>query len=65
MTIWVIVFHFATISGVPIMPLERPQGFVLQKDCMARIPEMRRRWDALKLPPLVTASCEVLEMRDK
>ena len=65
MPIWVMVFHLNTISGVPVLPKERPQGYLLKADCVARIPEAQRRWDALGLPALVKTSCEVLEMRNK
>jgi len=65
MKILVIVFTLSNISGVPVLPKERPQGYLLRADCEARIPEMRRRWVALGLPVPVKISCEVLEMTDK
>ena len=65
MKIWVIVFALSNISGVPVLPKERPQGYLLKADCDARIPEMKRRWAALGLPALVNATCQILEMPDK
>lgn len=62
MTIWVIVFHLNAVSGVPVLPKERPQGFLVKQECSARIPEMRRRWEAMSLPSLERVTCEVLEM---
>lgn len=65
MKIWVIVFALSNISGVPVLPKERPQGYLLKADCDARIPEMKRRWAALGLSSLIGASCEILEMPSK
>ncbi len=65
MTIWVIVISLAVVGGVPVLPNERPQGYLLKQDCVARVPEIRRRWDALGLPPPVKVTCEVLEMQAK
>ncbi len=66
MTIWVIVFTIsASLGGVPILPKERPQGFLTKPDCVAKIPEMKRRWEAMGLPAIEKATCEVLEMQIK
>jgi hypothetical protein len=62
MTIWVIVIHLALVGGVPVLPKERPQGYLLKPDCTARIPEIRRQWEALGLPPPERITCETLEM---
>ena len=62
MTIWVIVIHLAMVGGVPVLPKERPQGYLLKQDCMGRIPEAKRRWEGLGLPPPEKITCEVLEM---
>lgn len=62
MTIWVMVFHLNAMSGVPILPMERPQGYLLKADCVARIPEAKRRWVVLGLPAFEKATCEILEM---
>ena len=65
MTIWVIVLSLAALpgaSGVPILPKERPQGFLTKQECVAQIPSMRRRWDGLSLPAIEKATCEILEM---
>lgn len=68
MTIWVIVFALVAmpgVSGVPILPKERPQGFLTKPDCIAKIPEMKRRWEGMSLPAIEKATCEVLEMQIK
>ncbi len=65
MTIWVILFSLSAASGVPVLPKERPQGFLLKQDCVSQIPAMRRRWEAMSLPPIERATCEVLEMQVK
>ena len=65
MKIWVMVFALSNISGVPVLPKERPQGYLLKADCDARIPEMKRRWLAIGLPAPIKTSCEILEMPDK
>lgn len=62
MTIWVIVIHLALVGGVPVLPNERPQGYLLKHDCVARIAEIKRRWDALGLPAPEKITCETLEM---
>lgn len=62
MTIWVMVISLGLVSGIPVLPKERPQGYVLKQDCIARIPEIKRRWEALNMPPLEKISCEALQM---
>lgn len=63
--VWVIVFALSNISGIPVLPKERPQGYLSKADCTAHIPEMKRRWIALGMPEPTKTSCEILEMPDK
>ncbi len=63
MTIWVILFSLTAASGVPVLPKERPQGFLTKQDCVSQIPAMRRRWETMNLPAIEKATCEVLEMQ--
>lgn len=62
MTIWVIVFYLNAVSGVPILPKERPQGFLLKKECVERIPEMKKRWETIGMMTPQSATCEALEV---
>jgi hypothetical protein len=62
MTIWVIVIHLATVGGVPVLPNERPRGFMLKQECNSQIPEAKRRWEQLGMPPPEKISCEALQM---
>lgn len=62
MTIWVLVIHLSAISGVLVLPKERPHGYQLKADCTARIPELTSRLSAMGLPP-DKITCESLELK--
>ncbi len=62
MTIWVMVISLGLVGGVPVLPKERPRGFILKQECVSQIAEAKRRWEALGMPPPEKITCEALQI---